>query len=223
MLSNKIKNLVQYEIQDFVSLNETNAKSYESITLSVSTKSKYLLHRVLTNQLVNKRSGNACTKTRSEVTGGGKKPWKQKGTGNARAGSSNSPLWKGGGVTFGPRTKMFSKKINKKERLLALTTALYLKSQSTKIVNLDKMDFSNFKTKQFFVKLNNLLDNYAKSKKILFIVEPKHNNLWRYLRNIPNVDLIYTTGLDLKKILQAQQIIFTHKALNDVKEVLNEQ
>lgn len=223
MVSNKIKNIVQYEIRDFVSLDKKDAKSYESLELSASTKPKYLLHRVLTNQLLNSRSGNACTKTRSEVTGGGKKPWKQKGTGNARAGSSNSPLWKGGGVTFGPKPREFSKKTNKKERLLALTTALYLKSNSTKIITLGNLDFTNFKTKQFASKLESLVESSTKDCKILLIVEPSLSSLWTYVRNIPNVDLIYTTGLDLKKILQAQQIIFTHKALNDMKEVLHEQ
>lgn len=223
MGSNKIKNLVQYEIQDFVSLNKMDIKSEDSLTLNVSKKSKYLLHRVLTNQLINNRSGNACTKTRSEVEGGGKKPWKQKGTGNARAGSSNSPLWKGGGVTFGPKPRTFSNKTNKKERLLALTTALYLKSINTKVINLDNLDFTNLKTKDLVIKFSNLIENYKKDQKILFVAEPTASGLWRYVKNIPNVDLIYTTGLDLKKILRADHIIFTCKALNDVKEVFNEQ
>ena len=117
-----VKQEIKYTIRK---IDGTNAAEGTVSLNAVETGARYLVHRAVVAQSNKKRQGTACTKTRSEVAGGGKKPWKQKGTGNARSGSSNSPLWAGGGVAFGPRPRSYAHKINVKERRLAITTALH--------------------------------------------------------------------------------------------------
>nr|YP_010198443.1 ribosomal protein L4 [Gracilaria pachydermatica]UAD86859.1 ribosomal protein L4 [Gracilaria pachydermatica] len=180
----------------------------------------YVLHRALTQQLIKNR--NAQTKTRSEVRGGGRKPWKQKGTGRARAGSNRSPLWRGGGVIFGPRTKKQKKKINKKEKQLALRILLENKFKNTIITEnfIDKLDKPSTKTI-----VNNLkkyhLDTNIKNN-ILIIVSSKSDNLYLSTRNLKNVELLNANHINILSLLKANQIIINKDALNIINKTYYE-
>ena len=164
-----------------------------------------------------RKQGTSSSKTRSEVRGGGRKPWQQKGTGRARAGSNRSPLWKGGGVIFGPKPKKTIKKLNKKERRLALQTLLYNKRNNISVIdNLeDAIDSPN--TKAFFnicKKCGVELD-----QKVLVIVSKKTTPLKLSIRNMPNVELISASNLNTLSILKAKQILLTPLAVNEIKEI----
>ena len=152
-----------------------------------------LLHDVVVMQLANKRRGTASTKIRDEVRGGGKKPWKQKGTGRARAGSSRSPLWRGGGVTFGPKPRDYFYKIPKKARKTALKSILSLKAKNNDIVVLDKLESKSSKTKEVALLLKDLkiLD------KVLFLIEQENKNLELAARNLPNARVLNLAGLNV--------------------------
>ena len=177
-----------------------------------------LIHRVYVTQLKNSRSYNAFTKTKSEVRGGGRKPWKQKGTGRARAGSLRSPLFVGGGVSFGPKPRTVIKKVNKKEKRLAIMSALYLKKKN--FVYINENDFSqklkNIKTKTVLDIFNQL--GIASNKKILFIVTKTnvswYKNLWLSTRNLKNIELTTSSSLNLKQLLNTNQIILSEEALS---------
>jgi large subunit ribosomal protein L4 len=167
-----------------------------------------LIHRVYLTYLKNSRKYTASTKTRAEVRGGGRKPWRQKGTGRARAGSIRSPLWGGGGVSFGPKPRIVSKKINKKERRLALLSAFYLKEQ--RFIYLEDQFFENFleiKTKTVKNLVNNL--KLKKESKILFILPETNENFWLSSRNIPNLESTTLNCLNLEQILKADHIILS--------------
>ena len=171
-----------------------------------------LIHRVYLTQLKNGRKYTASTKTKSEVRGGGRKPWKQKGTGNARAGSSRSPLWVGGGVTFGPKPRLVFKKINKKERRLAILSALYLKKKEFLFV--DETLFSNTtitKTKEFLSVLKNL--NLNTDAKILVVLSIANKQLWLATRNLKNIDLTVATCLNIKQLLNTNHIVLSNSTL----------
>jgi len=147
-----------------------------------------LIHRVYLTQLKNSRKYTASTKTKSEVRGGGRKPWKQKGTGNARAGSTRSPLFVGGGVIFGPRPRIVSKKVNKKEKRLAITAALYLKKQHFVFFKEDSVNnLTEIKTKNVLNMLNLL--NVKTESKILFILTKPNRNFWLATRNLKNIEV----------------------------------
>lgn len=172
-----------------------------------------LIHRVYLTQLKNARKHTASTKTKSEVRGGGRKPWKQKGTGNARAGSRRSPLWVGGGVTFGPKPHIVSKKVNKKERRLAILSALYLKKKE--FVFVDENALSNFnviKTKETLKLLQTL--NVSTTKKILFVLSAPNKNLWLATRNLKNVVITTAKCLNLKQLLHTHHIILSQSSLD---------
>jgi len=176
-----------------------------------------LIHRVYVTQLKNSRSYNAFTKTKSEVRGGGRKPWKQKGTGRARAGSLRSPLFVGGGVSFGPKPRMVIKKINKKEKKLAILSALYLKKKD--FVYINENDFSqkvkNIKTKNI-LEIFNQLGIQANKKILVIVTKPNLNwykNFWLSTRNLKNVELTTSLTLNLKQLLNTNQIILSEEAL----------
>jgi large subunit ribosomal protein L4 len=172
-----------------------------------------LIHRVYLTQLKNSRKYTASTKTKSEVRGGGRKPWKQKGTGNARAGSRRSPLWVGGGVIFGPKPRVVSKKVNKKERRLAILSALYLKKKE--FVFVDENALSNFniiKTKETLKLLQTL--NVSTTKKILFVLSAPNKNLWLAARNLKNVVITTAKCLNLKQLLHTHHIILSQSSLD---------
>ena len=172
-----------------------------------------LIHRAYLTQLKNSRIHTASTKTRSEVRGGGRKPWKQKGTGNARAGSRRSPLFVGGGVSFGPKPRVVSKKINKKERRLAILSALYLKKQQFLFINEDTyIKFDSIKTKNV-CQLISTLDLKADAK-ILFILEQTNKFFWLSTRNLRNVEVTTSACLNIEQLLNANHIVLSNSGLD---------
>jgi len=179
-----------------------------------------LIHRVYVTQLKNSRKYNASTKTKSEVRGGGRKPWKQKGTGRARAGSSRSPLWVGGGVTFGPKPRIVSKKVNKKERQLAILSAFYLKQKQFLFFNETDClkEFEKIKTKTTVQTISKL--GITPGAKILFVLSdykiPFYRNFWLAARNVKNVEITTILTLNLKQILNANQIVLSENSLKTI-------
>nr|BDA97185.1 ribosomal protein L4 [Cryptomonas borealis] len=205
---------LNYDLQSLEN-NETK-KSPSAIQLHVNaTTPKYLIHKCLVIQDENARQGSASSKTRTEVRGGGKKPWKQKGTGRARAGSSNSPLWRGGGVSFGPKPKIYKKKINLKEKQLGLLTALYHVSDRLFVLknNFPTMDKPN--TKEWLSFLNKF-EGLSSNQKILVILPKMDKVVSLSTRNIPNIHLAYINTLNLRNLLLATQIVLTEKTLLQV-------
>ena len=203
-----------YEVLDSEGIKLPEKPTPVSLRVNESAP-KYLIHKAIVIQDCNRRQGTASSKTRSEVRGGGKKPWKQKGTGQARAGSSNSPLWKGGGVTFGPKPRLYDKKINLKEKQLALTTALYNNMYKIVVVENSFSTVKEPKTKDFL----NLLKKFVpcnKSNRALLITHEVNENLTRSARNIPNLQLLYSNSVNLKEILLAKHIIITQDALKNI-------
>ena len=192
--------------------------STQELELSVLEKSgNYLLHKDLLRHQNSQRQGTVSTKTRSEVRGGGRKPWRQKGTGRARAGSNRSPLWKGGGVIFGPKPKTISLKSNKKERRLALQTLLYNKKNDILIIENLETELTESKTKNFLKICDNCSVNL--NQKILVIVSKKTVPLKLATQNLKNVELISASNLNTFSLLKAKQIILTPLAINDIKEI----
>ena len=181
-----------------------------------------LIHRVYLTQLKNGRKYTASTKTKSEVRGGGRKPWKQKGTGNARAGSSRSPLWVGGGVSFGPKPRVVFKKINKKERRLAILSALYLKKKEFLFVDETLFSTSTItKTKEFLAVLKNL--NLKAEAKILVVLSTTNKQLWLATRNLKNIDLTVATCLNIKQLLNTNHIVLSNSTLELINSTYGKQ
>ena len=189
-----------------------------TLELNVLEKSgNSLIHKDILRHHINRKQGTVSTKTRSEVRGGGRKPWQQKGSGRARAGSNRSPLWRGGGVIFGPKPKKTVQKLNKKERKLALQTLLYNKRNTISVIENLEDAIDSPKTKVFFeickkcdVKLN---------QKVLIIVSKKTTPLKLSIRNMKNVELISASNLNTLSILKAKQILLTPLAVNEIKEI----
>ena len=210
-------------IQKFITYSplDINGKqlteSHELKLNVLENSGNYLLHKDIVRHSNSQTQGTSSTKTRSEVRGGGRKPWRQKGTGRARAGSSRSPLWKGGGVIFGPKPKKVFLKLNKKERRLALQTLLYNKKNNIILVEDLENGISEPKTKNFlkiceYCKIN--LD-----QKILVIVSKKTLPLKLATQNLKNVELISASNINTLSLLKAKQIILTPLAINDIKEI----
>ena len=177
----------------------------------------YLLHKDLLRHYNSQKQGTTSTKTRSEVSGGGRKPWNQKGTGRARAGSNRSPLWKGGGVIFGPKPKKSILKLNKKERKLALQTLLYSKRNNILVIEDLESKVTETKTKKFLKICNNC--NINLDQKVLVIVSNKTLALKLSTQNIKNVELISASNLNTFSLLKAKQILLTSLALKNIKEI----
>jgi large subunit ribosomal protein L4 len=191
--------------------------STQELTLHVLEESgNYLIHKDLLRHSSSKRQGTVSTKTRSEVRGGGRKPWKQKGTGRARAGSNRSPLWKGGGVIFGPKPKLVSFKLNKKERRLALQTLLYNKKNNIIIIENFEEGLTEWKTKSFLTICKNC--HIDVDQKILLVVSRKTAALKSATQNLKNVELVLGSNLNTLSLLKAKQIILTPLSINDIKE-----
>ena len=187
------------------------------LTLNILDKSgNYLLHKDLLRHLNSKRQGTVSTKTRSEVRGGGRKPWQQKGTGRARAGSNRSPLWKGGGVIFGPKPKKVTLKLNKKERRLALQTLLYNKKNNVIIIEDLENTLLESKTKSFLRMCENC--NINSNQKVLLVVSKKTIPLKLATQNLKNVELILVSNLNTFSLLKAKQIILSSSSINNLKE-----
>ncbi|ADB27575.1 50S ribosomal protein L4 (chloroplast) [Thalassiosira oceanica CCMP1005] len=187
----------------------------------------YLIHRDILRQQISQKQGTVSTKTRSEVRGGGKKPWQQKGTGRARAGSSRSPLWRGGGVIFGPKPRMTVLKLNKKERKLAVQTLLYNKRKnilvSAKLEELGKeLEFTDNKTKKFYSFCKKELNIDLNKTKLLLVSESSGSaskTFWLATRNLKNVEVISSANLNTLSLLKAERILITPIALNNIKEI----
>jgi large subunit ribosomal protein L4 len=177
----------------------------------------YLIHKDILRHYSSQKQGTVSTKTRSEVRGGGRKPWRQKGTGRARAGSNRSPLWKGGGVIFGPKPKTINFKLNKKERRLALQTLLYNKKNNLLIIENLENEINIPKTKTFLKICQNCGINL--NQKLLIIVSKKTIPLKLSTQNIKNVELISASNLNTLSLLKAKQVILTPSAVNDIKEI----
>ena len=177
----------------------------------------YLLHKDLLKHFNSKRQGTVSTKTRSEVRGGGRKPWRQKGTGRARAGSNRSPLWKGGGVSFGPKPRKITLKLNKKERRLALQTLLYNKKNNILIIENLENEITEPKTRNFLKVCQNCSINL--DQKVLLIVSKKTTALKLATQNLQNIELISVSSLNTLSLLKAKQIILTPLAINYIKEI----
>ncbi len=164
----------------------------------------------------NLRQGTLSTKTRGEVRGGGRKPWRQKGTGRARQGSIRSPQWTGGGVVFGPTPRSFAIKMNRKERKLALKSALAYKVIDNELIILDKFNFETNKTKEALEVLNNL----KVERNILIVVDELNDNIILATRNIKNVILIEANEINTYDIIAANHLIVTENAVKMIEEVL---
>ncbi|MDJ0631916.1 MAG: 50S ribosomal protein L4 [Xenococcaceae cyanobacterium MO_188.B29] len=181
---------------------------------------EHIVHRALVRQLNNGRQGTASSKTRAEVRGGGRKPWRQKGTGRARAGSIRSPLWRGGGVIFGPKPRDYSTKMNRKERRLALRTALNSRNEDTIIVENFAEQLERPKTKEIISALERW--GVETTEKVLLIFDDIPDNVYLSVRNISTVKLIKATNLNVFDLLHANKIVMTNEALAKIQEVYSD-
>ena len=175
----------------------------------------HLIHEVVKMQLANRRAGTASTKNRSAVRGGGKKPWRQKGTGRARVGTIRSPLWRGGGVVFGPTPRDYGYKVPKKVRKGALRSAVILKAQEEKLIIVDKFELPEAKTREFAKILNDLSVTEG-----LVVIEGKNEVLERASRNIPSVKVLRVEGLNVYDIMRYDTLVMTRQAFEKLEGVL---
>lgn len=175
---------------------------------------EHLMHMAVVSQLANKRQGTQSAKTRAEVSGGGRKPWKQKGTGHARQGSTRSPQWKGGGVVFAPKPRDYSFKMNRKEKGLAIKSALTSRVAANKIVVLDTIAFDEVKTKKFVAVLENL-----KVNKALVVLDKKDENVILSARNIPTVRTALSNTINVYDIVKYDTLVITKDAVAQIEEV----
>jgi large subunit ribosomal protein L4 len=180
----------------------------------------HILHRAVVRQLANARQGTASAKTRAEVRGGGRKPWRQKGTGRARAGSTRSPLWRGGGVIFGPKPRDYGLKMNRKERRLALRTALMSRAEDLTVVENFTGQITQPKTKEIASALARW--GVVTEKKILLILVEVSENIYLSARNIPNVQIIRADSINVYDILAADQLVATNDAITKILEVYSD-
>lgn len=177
----------------------------------------HIVHRALVRQMTNARQGNASTKTRAEVSGGGRKPWRQKGTGRARAGSIRSPLWRGGGVIFGPKPRDFELKMNRKERRLALRTALSSRAADMIVVEDFTEELSRPKTKELMAAIARW--GVEPTAKVLLILPEQAETVYLSARNVANLKLIPATQLNIYDLLNADKIVTTTSAIEKIQEV----
>ena len=175
---------------------------------------EHLVHMAVVSQLANKRQGTQKAKTRSEVSGGGRKPWRQKGTGHARQGSTRAPQWTGGGVVFAPTPRDYSFKLNKKERRAALKSALTSRVEEKKFIVVDENNFDEIKTKKFQDVLNNL-----SVSKALVVLEDGNKNAELSARNIADVKTAKTNTINVYDILKYNTVIATKAAVQAIEEV----
>ena len=162
------------------------------------------------------RQGTHDTKTRSDVSGGGKKPWRQKGTGHARQGSTRSPQWTGGGIVFGPHPRKYNKKMNRKERVLALKSALSYKVLDKELIVLDNLNIETNKTKDML----SILNTIKAEKNILIVVNELTDNVILSTRNIPNVVLLEASEISTLDVIASDNLVITEDAVKAIEEVL---
>jgi large subunit ribosomal protein L4 len=204
-----------------LTLKNWQGEAVGEVTLELRTAkdstANALVNRALVRQLAHARQGTASTKTRAEVRGGGKKPWRQKGTGRARAGSSRSPLWRGGGVIFGPKPRDYELKMNRKERRLALRTALMSRLDDTLVVQNFAELLPSPKTKEVAQAL--LRWGIEPEQKVLLIIEEKLETVYLSVRNMPFVKLIAADQLNIFDLVNADKIVITEGAITKIQAV----
>lgn len=214
-----VKQEIKYKVRK---IDGTYGEEGKIVLNAIKDGARYLVHRAVVAQANKKRQGTASTKIRCEVTGGGRKPWKQKGTGNARSGSSNSPLWAGGGVAFGPRPRSYEKKINVKERRLAITTALHYNFSKVTVVEKLVEDTTKISTTYTMSSLRNVLNFSETKSKKLIIIDKYDKNLALSIRNVKNVKLTSANAINVIDLLEPDQILVTENALKHICEVYSE-
>ena len=196
----------------------TDGKEVDKIDLSDNIFgveiNETLVHKAVVTYLANNRQGTQSALTRAEVSGGGKKPWRQKGTGHARQGSTRSPQWTGGGVVFAPKPRDYSKKMNKRERQIALFSALTSKVQDEKMIVVDELSMDAPKTSAFAEVLKNL-----KAESALVVTKDKNDNVVLSARNIPDVATTISTSINVYDILKYDSLIITKDAAQAIEEV----
>ena len=175
---------------------------------------EHIMHKAVVGQLANNRQGTQSAKTRSEVSGGGRTPWRQKGTGHARQGSTRAPQWTGGGIVFAPKPRDYSFKMNKKEKRIALLSALSSKVAESKIVVLDEFKLDEIKTKKFVEVMNNL-----KVENALVVLEGENKNVVLSGRNIPSVKVTATNEINTYDVLKYTTLVVTKAAVEKLEEV----
>ncbi len=175
---------------------------------------EHLVHMAVVQQLANNRQGTQKAKTRSEVSGGGRKPWRQKGTGHARQGSTRAPQWTGGGIVFAPVPRDYSFKMNKKEKRAALKSALTSKVQDSKLIVVDELKFDEIKTKNFANVMNNLNVN-----KGLVVLAENDANVVKSAKNIPTVDTTLVNTINVYDVMKANTVVLTKDAVAKIEEV----
>ncbi len=210
--------MVNYAVKNWQGENVSEA----SLELKVAKEetANHIVHRALVRQMTNARQGTASSKTRAEVRGGGRKPWRQKGTGRARAGSTRSPLWRGGGVIFGPKPRDFNLKMNRKERRLALRTALVKRLEDAVIVENFSEQITRPKTKEMISAFERW--GIDPQTKILMILSDISDNIYLSSRNISNVKMLRANGLNIYDLLNANKIVITADALAQIQEVYSD-
>ena len=175
---------------------------------------EHLVHLAVVSQLANGRQGTQSAKTRSEVSGGGRKPWRQKGTGHARQGSTRSPQWTGGGVVFAPKPRDYSMKMNKREKQIAIKSALTSKVQDSKLIVVDEFKLDEIKTSKFAQILDNL-----KAPKALVVTKDKDEKVVLSARNIPTVKTTMTNSINVYDMLKYDSLVITKDAVAAIEEV----
>lgn len=202
-----------------IDLYNTKAEKIGGVTLNdnvfAQEYNEALIHQVVVAQMANKRQGTKSTLTRSEVRGGGIKPWRQKGTGRARQGSIRSPQWVKGGVVFAPKPRDFSQKINKRMRWAATSSALSKKIANNEVIVVDKFDLEEGKTKLFAA----ILNNFKIDKKVLVITDGDNANVIRAARNIPNVKVINSDLINCYDLVANSICLATEQAMKKIEEV----
>ena len=202
-----------------VSVYNTDGKEVEKIDLSDNIFgveiNETLVHKAVVTYLANNRQGTQSALTRSEVSGGGKKPWRQKGTGHARQGSIRAPQWKGGGVVFAPVPRDYSFKMNKKEKRAALKSALTDKAQSNNLIVVDELKFDEIKTKKFAEVMNNL----KATRKALVVLADNDKNVVLSARNLAEANTTLTNTLNVYDIVNAKTLVLTKDAVAKIEEV----
>ena len=201
-----------------VSVYNMEGREVETIDLSDDIfgveVNEHLVHMAVVQQLANKRQGTQKAKTRSEVSGGGRKPWRQKGTGHARQGSTRAPQWKGGGVVFAPVPRDYSFKMNKKEKRAALKSALTSRVQENKLIVVDELKFDEIKTKNFKAVMDNL-----KVTKAYVVLNDNDEKVVMSARNLPNVQTALTNTINVYDVMKGGTVILTKDAVKTIEEV----
>ena len=201
-----------------VSVYNIEGKEVETIELSDAVfgveVNEHLVHMAVVNQLANNRQGTQKAKTRSEVSGGGRKPWRQKGTGHARQGSTRAPQWTGGGVVFAPVPRDYSFKMNKKEKRAALKSALTSRVQENKLIVIDELKFDEIKTKNFKAVMDNL-----KVNKAYVVLNENDEKVVKSARNLPNVQTALTNTINVYDVMKGGTVILTKDAVKTIEEV----